>query len=85
MFYCSILGNLWIDEFDFDDESIIINTTNGSGKCEVYYYNGKFSLSSSIIYILNLLKDRPPTFYLKLNIKTYFIVFYTTILCKHLD
>ena len=49
LFYCSILGHLWIDEFDYDDESIIINTTNGSGKCEVYYCKGKFSVAQSTV------------------------------------
>jgi len=49
LFYCSILGNLFLDEYDFDEENIIINSTNGSGKCELYYYNGKFSTAHNTI------------------------------------
>lgn len=49
LFYCSILGNLFLDEYDFDEENIIINSTNGSGKCELYYHNGKFSTAHNTI------------------------------------
>jgi type I restriction-modification system DNA methylase subunit len=49
LFYCSILGNLYLDEYDFDEENIIINSTNGSGKCEIYYWNGKFSTAHNTI------------------------------------
>ena len=51
LYYCSILGHLWIDEYDFDEENIILNSTNGSGKCSLYYCNGKFSTASSTIRI----------------------------------
>ena len=47
LFYCSILEYLYIDEYDYDDEAIIINKTNGSGKCNIYYINGKFSTAQS--------------------------------------
>ena len=70
LFYCSILGHLWIDDFDYDDESIIINTTNGSGKCEVYYCKGKFSVAQSTVRFKsnssNLL-TKYIYYYLKLN------------------
>lgn len=49
LFYCSILGNLFLDEHDFDEENIVINSTNGSGKCQVYYWNGKFSTAQNTI------------------------------------
>ena len=50
LYYCSILGNLYIDNYNYDGEGIIINKTNGSGKCMVYYYNGKYSVGNTIIH-----------------------------------
>lgn len=49
LYYCSILGNLYLDEYDIDEESIMVNSTNGSGKCEIYYCNGKFSFCENVI------------------------------------
>jgi restriction endonuclease S subunit len=49
LYYCSILGNLWLDEYDFNEEGIIINTTNGSGKCQVYYCEKEYSVGESVV------------------------------------
>jgi len=49
LYYCSILGNLYLDEYDIDEESIMVNSTNGSGKCEIYYCDGKFSFCENVI------------------------------------
>ena len=49
LFYCSILGNLWIDDYDFNDEGIMVNTTNGSGKCALYYCEKEYSVGESVI------------------------------------
>lgn len=49
LYYCSILGNLWLDDYDFNEEGIMINTTNGSGKCEIYYCEKEYSVGESVI------------------------------------
>jgi type I restriction-modification system DNA methylase subunit len=50
LYYCSILGNLWMDTYDYEnEENIIINTTNGSGKCAVYYCKEKYSVAQSTL------------------------------------
>ena len=46
---CSILGHLWSDKYLYEDEVLIMNKTNGSGKCNIYYNNGKFSISGGVI------------------------------------
>jgi restriction endonuclease S subunit len=46
---CSILGHLWTDEYVYEDEVLIINKTNGSGKYKVYYNNGKFNISGGLL------------------------------------
>ena len=50
LFYCSIKGNLWLDDYTYDREGIIINSTNGSGKCKIYYINGKYNVGNSTIH-----------------------------------
>ena len=47
LFYCSIKGHIMTNEYDFDGEGLIINTTNGSGKSNIYYYNGKYAVAAS--------------------------------------
>ena len=67
LYYCSIQGNLWMDTYDYEnEESIIINTTNGSGKCEVYYCNNKYSVAQSTVRFNSKIGD----------IKTKYIYFY---------
>ena len=46
---CSILGHLWTDEYLYDDDILLMNKTNGTGKCRIYHNNGKFSLSGGVI------------------------------------
>ena len=50
LFYCSILGNLYLDSYDYDGEGIILNKTNGSGKAMIYYSNDKYSVGESTIH-----------------------------------
>lgn len=50
LYYCSILGNLYLDTFDYTGEGIIINKTNGSGKAMVYYGNDKYSVGETTIH-----------------------------------
>ena len=46
---CSILGHLWSDNYLYEDEVLIMNTINGSGKCNIYYNNGPFTVANNIV------------------------------------
>ncbi len=46
---CSILGHLWSDEYLYEDEVLIMTKINGSGKYEIYYNNGKFTIASNLL------------------------------------
>jgi type I restriction enzyme S subunit len=50
LYYCSILGNLYLDTFDYIGEGIIINKTNGSGKAMVYYGSNKYNVGETTIH-----------------------------------
>jgi type I restriction enzyme M protein len=50
LYYCSILGNLYLDTFDYTGEGIIINKTNGSGKAMVYYGSSKYNVGETTIH-----------------------------------
>ena len=70
LYYCSILGNLYLDEFDHDGFEIIINKTNGSGKCAIYFADGKYSVAKSIVRFKNTeyVTTKYIYFYLSANI-----------------
>lgn len=71
-YYCSILGHLYLDEYDITDENIIMNTTNGLGKCKLYYCNGNFSIAENTIRFKSIdetkIKTKLIYYYLILNI-----------------
>ena len=50
LYYCSILGNLYLDTYDYEDEGIIINKTNGSGKSMVYYGSNKYNVGETTLH-----------------------------------
>jgi len=50
LYYCSILGNLYLDTYDYTNEGIIINKTNGSGKSMVYYGSDKYNVGETTIH-----------------------------------
>jgi len=50
LYYCSILGNLYLDTYDYSNEGIIINKTNGSGKAMVYYGSNKYNVGETTIH-----------------------------------
>jgi restriction endonuclease S subunit/uncharacterized C2H2 Zn-finger protein len=54
LYYCSILGHLYLDTYDYDGEGIIINKTNGSGKSMIYYHNGKYNVGETIIHFKSI-------------------------------
>ena len=49
LYFCSILKHLYMDTYDFNDEGIMINTTNGSGKCRLFYCRSKYSVADSVL------------------------------------
>ena len=63
LFYCSILGNLYTNEYTYDQEGIMINKTNGSGRCMVYYYNGKYSVGESTHHIKSNIANNKYIYY----------------------
>jgi type I restriction enzyme S subunit len=50
LYYCSILENLYMDDYNFDGYGIIINKTNGSGKCMIYLGLGKYNVGETTIH-----------------------------------
>jgi len=50
LYYCSILGNLYLDTYDYSNEGIIINKTNGNGKAMVYYGSNKYNVGETTIH-----------------------------------
>ena len=71
LYYCSILGNLWLDKFTYNDEGLVINSTNGSGKCAIYYCKGKYNVGNSTFHFKasdNKLLTKYLYIYLKFNI-----------------
>jgi restriction endonuclease S subunit len=66
LYYCSIIGNLYLDTYDYTDEGIIINKTNGSGKTMIYYGTKNYNVGETTIHFKSKL----------LNIKTKYIYYY---------
>jgi len=50
LYYCSILGYLYLDTFDYTGEGIIINKTNGSGKAMIYFGNDKYNVGKTTLH-----------------------------------
>ena len=66
LYYCSILGNLYLNTFDYNDEGIIINKTNGSGKSMVYYGFNKYNVGETTIHFKSTYE----------NLKTKYLYYY---------
>jgi type I restriction-modification system DNA methylase subunit len=73
LYYCSIIGCLWLNNYTYDNEGIIINSTNGSGKCKIYYNNGKYNVGNSTFHFIskdnNKILNKYVYLYLLFNIK----------------
>ncbi len=65
----SIIEHSYSDIYTNEDECLIINKVNGSGKSKIYYNNGKFSASSAVIIFKNNpdFKIKYLYYYLSLN------------------
>jgi type I restriction-modification system DNA methylase subunit/restriction endonuclease S subunit len=48
-FNSSIIENKKSNKYTDEDEVLLINKVNGSGKCKIYYNNGKYTASSAVI------------------------------------
>ena len=74
LYYCSILGHLYLDTYDYNDEGIIINKTNGSGKSMVYYGYNKYNVGETTLHFKsnndNIIKTKYIYYYLFNNIDT---------------
>lgn len=46
---CSVFGHTYIDHADYNQEGLIINAINGSGKCNIYY-SKQYSTTSNNIH-----------------------------------
>lgn len=49
LYYCSVVGHLYLDTYDCDCDELIINKTNGMGKCKIYYTEGKHSVAEGVL------------------------------------
>ena len=70
LYYCSILGNLYLDTYDYENEGIIINKTNGSGKSMIYYGSNKYNVGETTIHFKSInekLKTKYVYYYLLHN------------------
>jgi type I restriction enzyme M protein len=72
-YYCSILGHLYLDTYDYSGEGIIINKTNGSGKSMVYYGYNKYNVGETTLHFKsnndNIIKTKYIYYYLFNNIE----------------
>jgi type I restriction enzyme M protein len=68
LYYCSILGNLYLDTFDYTDEGIIINKTNGSGKAMVYYGYDKYNVGETTLHFKSSNENELKTKYVYYNL-----------------
>lgn len=67
---CSVMGHRYGDIYDYEDEALIINSINGSGKCMIYIAE-KYSLTNNNIHFKaknNLVINRYLYYYLLNNI-----------------
>lgn len=46
---CSIIDHKWSNDYQYDDEVLIMNRINGSGKYKIFYNNGKFSITNNLL------------------------------------
>ena len=50
LYYCSIVKHLYLDTYDYTEEGLILNKTNGSGKAKINYHNGKYNVGNTTIH-----------------------------------
>jgi len=57
IYYCSILGCLYMDEYKYDGYGMIINKTNGIGKCMIYLGDKKYNVGENTIHFQGNTKE----------------------------
>ena len=67
LFSSSLNVDNWIDEFDYNEECIIINTINGSGKFNLQHANKFCATSNTIIFNTNNINLTLYIYYYGLN------------------
>ena len=77
LYYCSINNILYMDEYDFDDEAITMNITNGSGKCNLFHAKGKYSVAETTLHFKS--KDEK---IIKTNILYNYLLLVKDSICK---
>ena len=77
LYYCSINNILYMDEYDFDDEAITMNVTNGSGKCNLFHAKGKYSVAETTLHFKS--KDEK---IIKTNILYNYLLLVKDSICK---
>ena len=77
LYYCSIYNILYMDEYDFDDEAITMNVTNGSGKCNLFHAKGKYSVAETTLHFKS--KDEK---IIKTNILYNYLLLVKDSICK---
>jgi len=77
LYYCSINNILYMDEFDFEDEAITMNITNGSGKCNLFHAKGKYSVAETTLHFKS--KDE---IIIKTNILYNYLLLIKDSICK---
>lgn len=77
LYYCSINNILYIDEYDFEDEAITMNITNGSGKCNLFHTKGKYSVAETTLHFKS--KDEK---IIKTNILYNYLLLVKNSICK---
>jgi restriction endonuclease S subunit len=77
LYYCSINNILYMDEYDFEDEAITMNITNGSGKCNLFHTKGKYSVAETTLHFKS--KDEK---IIKTNILYNYLLLVKNSICK---
>jgi type I restriction-modification system DNA methylase subunit len=77
LYYCSINNILYMNEYDFDDEAITMNITNGSGKCNLFHAKGKYSVAETTLHFKS--KDEK---IIKTNILYNYLLLIKESICK---
>ena len=66
-----------MNEYDFDDEAITMNITNGSGKCNLFHAKGKYSVAETTLHFKS--KDEK---IIKTNILYNYLLLIKESICK---
>ena len=69
LFSSSLNIDNWIDEYDYDEDCLIINTINGSGNFNIHYSNRFCATSNTIIFKTDYINIKYIFYYCIMNLK----------------